>query len=85
MEKYIRLNRSSTDSTTEGYLMLQISNFTGSHPSADNRWLVYFLPMTENQDPKGVDNFEVAISITNNKHKDDVQSLTVDIDTGENI
>ena len=46
MEKYIRLNRSSTDSSTEGYLMLPLSNFTGSHPSADNRLLLYFLPMT---------------------------------------
>ena len=85
MEKYIRLNRSSTDSSTEGYLMLPLSNFTGSHPSADNRLLLYFLPMTENTDTKGVDNFEVELSITNNKHKEVLQDLAKEFATGENI
>ena len=41
--------------------------------------------MTENTDTKGVDNFEVELSITNNKHKEVLQDLTEEFATGENI
>ena len=41
--------------------------------------------MTESTDTKGVDNFEVELSITNNKHKEVLQDLAKEFATGENI
>jgi len=85
MEKYIKLNKSSTDSQTEGYLILPLNNFTGSNPSADNKLLLYFVPMALNTRNSGVDNFEVELTITNNKHKEVLQDLTKEFATGEEI
>ena len=83
MEKYVRLNKSSTDSSSEGYLILPVSSFTGAHPSADNRLDLYFKPMTEDANTLGLNNFKISLTISNNRHRTVLAEITREFTTGE--
>ena len=85
MKKYLRLNKSSTDSSTEGYLIVPLETFTGAAPYADDRLSLFFLPITEDSRTQGVDNFDLQLSINTNKHQEVIEDLVKEFATGENI
>ena len=85
MRKFILLNKSATNSQTEGEIFVPLDNFTGAHPNADNELNLYFTPLVENTDTKGVNNFAVTLTITNNKHKEVLEDITKEFSTGDNI
>ena len=84
MKKYLIFNKSSTDSSDEGYVVVPLSSYRGSHPSADNRLELYFKPPLEGTATSGVDNFMLSLTITNNRHREVLEGLTKEFATGEN-
>ena len=79
MRKFILLNKSATNSQTEGEIFVPLDNFTGAHPNADNELNLYFTPLVENTDTKGMNNFVATLTITNNKHKEVLEDITKEL------
>ena len=85
MKKYLRLNKSATDSYTQGYFILPVSSFRGAHPSSDTALELYFEPAIKSKYTTGNTNLKVTLTVGTNKHKDVLQVLTREFSTGEDV
>tara|TARA_R110002012_G_scaffold45983_5_gene121988 strand:- start:4929 stop:5693 length:765 start_codon:yes stop_codon:yes gene_type:complete len=85
MQKFIILNGSSTNSTSEGYITIPIKTFSGGHASSDTVLELYFEPILEDAETQGMDQFMVSLTIASNKHKETLQDIVKEFSTGEKI
>tara|TARA_R100001594_G_scaffold39285_1_gene70764 strand:+ start:464 stop:1210 length:747 start_codon:yes stop_codon:yes gene_type:complete len=86
MEKYLLLNKSSTDSASEGYLTIPVKSFQGAHPSSDTALELYFTPTINHiKGAYGNNNIKVTLTVKTNTHKEVLEVLSKEFTTGENI
>ena len=85
MQKFIILNGSSTNSTSEGYIVIPIKTFSGGHASSDTVVELYFEPILEDAETQGMDQFMVSLTITANKQKEVIADITAAINAARNL
>ena len=86
MRRFAMFNKSSTNSSAEGYTVIPVENFLGAHPVDDNNIVLCFKSISVTDDYPGQSTVQVQLTLSAaNKHADFIADLAEEFSTGESI